>query len=144
MSTPRRSSDQLPGPRRRWRFYHTAAGREPVREFLEDPRISDEDAAKIVGAMHEVRREGRAHVNHLQGDIWQIEIDGHRVTYRILFAEQGRSGQILLALDAINKKWQKAKRDDIALAEERLADWKARGKRGRGAVDPGRRPHGTG
>ena len=131
MSTPDSPSHRPLRRRRRWRFYHTATGREPVREFLDDQRISDDDAAKIVAAMQEVHREGRAHpdVNHLQGDIWQIEIDGRRVIYRVLFAEEGRSGHILLALDVITKKWQKARRDDIALAEERLADRRRRGIR---------------
>ncbi len=117
--------------RRRWRFYSTASGREPVRGFLSDPRLSDIDAASIAAAMKEVRQLGRAHpeVNHLHGDIWQIEVDGYRAIYRLLFAEEGRYGHVLLALDIVNKKWQKARTRDIQLAEERLRDWRQRGKR---------------
>ena len=92
--------------------------------------------------MREVRREGRAHpdVNHLKGDIWQIEIDGRGVIYRVLYAEEGRSGQVLLALAAIKKKWQKAKPADIALADERLADWRERGIRRPRSTSPERGP----
>jgi phage-related protein len=117
--------------RRRWRFYSTASGREPVRDFLYDPRLSDADAANIAAAMKEVEGLGRAHpeVNHLKGDIWQIEIDGARVIYRLLFAEEARFGQVLLALEIVNKKWQKAWAQDIRLAEDRLADWRQRGRR---------------
>ena|SRR5438270_2159521 len=119
------------GRRWRWRFYSTPSGREPVRDFLYDPRLSDLDAANIAAAMKEVRRLGRAHpdVNHLTGDIWQIEIDGTRVIYRLLFAEEGRFGQVLLALEIVNKKWQRARAQNIRLAEDRLADWRQRGHR---------------
>jgi phage-related protein len=73
---------------------------------------------------------GREHpdVYHLRGDIWQIEIDGERVIFRLLFAEEGRFGQVLLALEIINKKWQKAREQNIRLAEKRLSDWRQRGR----------------
>ena len=74
---------------------------------------------------------GRAHldVNHLRGDIWQIEIDGQSVIFRLLFAEEGRFSQVLLALEIVNKKWQTAKSRHILLAERRLAEWRGRGVR---------------
>ncbi len=85
--------------------------------------------------MKEVRNAGRGHpdVNRLRGAIWQIEVDGQRVIYRLLFAEQGRFSQVLLALEIVNKKWQSAKSRHIRLAERRLADWRARGHAGRSA-----------
>jgi phage-related protein len=109
-----------------------------VRALLDE--ISDEDAAAIAVAMKEVRLAGRAHpdVNHIAGDIWQIEIDGARVIYRLLFAEEGRSGQILLALELVNKKWQAAKARHIAVAARRLAEWRQHGKSQR-ILSPGRR-----
>ncbi len=117
--------------RRQWRFYRSAAGREPVRQFL--AQLSDEDAAAVAAAMKEVRDAGRSHVdvNHLHGEIWQIEVDGQSVIYRLLFAEEGRFGQVLLALVIVNKKWQAAKRRHIQLAERRLAEWRARGSASR-------------
>ena len=116
--------------RKRWRFYSTPAGRQPVRDFLFDPKLSDPDAAAIAVAMREVRVLGREHpdVYHLRGDIWQIEIDGQRVIFRLLFAEEGRFGQVLLALEVVNKKWQKAREQHIRLAEKRLSDWRQRGR----------------
>ena len=115
---------------RRWRFYSTQSGREPVRDFLYDPRLPDIDAANIAAAMKEVKELGRGHpdVNHLKGDVWQIEIDGARVIYRLLFAEEARYGQVLLALEIVSKKWQKARVQHIRLAEDRLADWRQRGQ----------------
>ena len=116
--TPRPNQrKQLGTTRRRWRFYRTAAGREPVREFRDDRRVSDEDAARIVAAMQEVRREGRAHPdgNHLKGDIWQSEIDGRRVSYRVLYAEEGRAGRGRPALAGADKRWRTAQEADNAL-----------------------------
>ncbi len=77
------------------------------------------------------RRAGRAHsdVNHLRGEVWQIEIRGRPAIYRLLFAEEGRYQQVLLALEVVNKKRQKAKGQHIELAEQRLADWIVRGTR---------------
>ena len=111
-------------PRRRWRFYATASGRKPVKDALDD--LSALDAASVAAAMIEARSLGREHpdVNHLRGDIWQMEIDGQRVIYRLLFAEEGRSGRILLALELVKKKWQKARERHIKTAEDRLADWR--------------------
>jgi phage-related protein len=131
MTSAHSSDGRTSNFRRQWRFYRTAAGREPVREFLDDDRLPDADVARIAAAMIEVRRNGRADpdVNHLRGDIWQIEIDGKNAIYRLMFAEEGRFGQVLLALQIVNKKWQKARNRDIELAEERLADWRERGHR---------------
>lgn len=100
-----------------------------MREFLD--QLFDEDSVAVAAAMKEVRNAGRAHidVNHLRGDIWQIEIDGQSVIYRWLFAEEGRFSQVLLALEIVNKKWQSAKSRHIHLAERRLADWRGRGGR---------------
>jgi len=126
-----RATEHEPGRyRRQWRFYRSAAGREPVRDFLD--QVADEDAAAIAAAMKQVRNVGRGHidVNHLHGEIWQVEIDGKRVIYRLLFAEEGRFSQVLLALEIVNKKWQSAKTRHIALAERRLVDWRSRGGRG--------------
>jgi hypothetical protein len=50
MTTPGPAGGWGPGGfRRQWRFYRTAAGREPVREFLDD--LSEEDGSRIAAAM---------------------------------------------------------------------------------------------
>lgn len=117
----------VPARRRRWRDYRTLAGRRPVSEFIE--RLSDADAASVVAAMKEVALEGLAAARHLRADIYEVRADGARVTYRILFAPEGRRGQVLLALEAFGKKTQKTPPQAISLAERRLRDWRARGRR---------------
>jgi hypothetical protein len=56
--------------KRRWRQYRSAAGKEPVRDFIAG--LSDADAASIVAAMKEVRACGTATARHLDGDIWEV------------------------------------------------------------------------
>lgn len=110
---------------RRWRDYRTANGKRPVREFLVD--LSREDAASVLAAMAAVRVQGLRAARHLKGDIYEVRADGDRQTFRVLFANEGRSGQILLSLDAFSKKTQKTPPEKIRLAERRLADWRRRG-----------------
>jgi phage-related protein len=125
-----------PPIRRRWRDYRTASGRSPVEEFID--KLSDSDAAAVLAGMEEVRDRGLRAARHLDGDVWEVRVDGDRVIYRILFAEEGGRGQILLALDGFNKKTQKTPRATIELAKRRLADWRRRGDQKR--VARGRRP----
>lgn len=56
------------------------------------------------------RLRGRRATRHLCGDIYEVRADGDRQTFRILFANEGRSGQILLALEGFSKKTQKSPR----------------------------------
>ncbi|MCA1695904.1 MAG: hypothetical protein LC749_14900, partial [Actinobacteria bacterium] len=83
--------------RRRWRFYATSAGAKPVRAFLDE--LSDVDAAAVAAAMREVAVIGLEAARHLRGDVYEVRADGDRQAYRLLFATEGRQGQVLLALD---------------------------------------------
>lgn len=115
----------MPDRRRRWRDYRTASGRRPIKEFLED--LSDEDRASVLAAMADVRGRGLAAARHLDGEIYEVRADGDRVIYRVLFATEGESSQILLSLEAFKKKTQRTPPDRIALAKRRLSDWRTRG-----------------
>lgn len=111
-------------------------GRSPVEEFIDG--LTDSDAAAVLAGMEEVRDRGLRAARHLEGDIWEVRVDGYRVIYRILFAEEGSRGQILLALEGFNKKTQRTPRPTIELAVKRLADWRRRGDLMR--VAEGKRP----
>ena len=89
--------------------------------------------------MEEVRDAGLQAARHLDGEIWEVRVDGERVIYRILFAQEGTRSQILLALEGIKKKTQKTPQASIALAKRRLADWRRRGEAERTARRPGPR-----
>lgn len=110
---------------RRWRDYSTRAGRRPVKRFLDS--LTDEDAASVVAAMNEVRRDGLSAARHLDGEIYEVRADGDRAIYRVLFAQQGNSSRILLSLEAFKKKTQKTPPRSINLAKRRLRDWEKRG-----------------
>ena len=142
--TPARRSDREmksrnggpPSARRRWRDYRTSSGRRPVREFLDE--LSDADRAAVLAGMEDVRDRGLRAARHLDGDIWEVRADGDRVIYRLLFAQEGSRGQILLALEGFNKKTRKTPPPVIELAIRRLAVWRRRGDRLR--VERGERP----
>lgn len=57
-------------------------------------------------------------------------------TVRILFAQQGRRGQVLLGLVPLAKRTRPTPKQSIELAERRLRDW---ADRGRALRAPGRR-----
>jgi phage-related protein len=113
---------------RRWRFYTTPGGRNPVREFLTATRLPSDDRDEILAAMKDVQANGLPIARHLRGDIYEVRADGRQATYRVLFATEGRNGQVLLALSSFNKKTQRTPPDEIRLAERRLGDWRARAK----------------
>ena len=115
----------VPRRKRRWRFYTTEAGRKPVRTFLDE--LPETDAAAVAAAMRDVATAGVSAARHLRGDLYEVRADGDRQAYRLLFAPEGRQGQILLALEGFSKKTQKTPIAKIQLAEKRLADWRVRG-----------------
>jgi len=114
--------------KRRWRDYRTAAGGRPVKEFIDS--LSDADAAAVVAAMKQVEAWGNAVAHHLRAEIYEVRAAGDRQAFRVLYASLGRSEQVLLALEAFSKKTQKTPASSIRLAERRLADWRARARRG--------------
>ena len=78
--------------------------------------------------MAEVADVGLAAARHLQGELYEVRAWGETQTYRLLFASEGRFGQVLLALEAFSKKTQRTPRDRIDLALRRLQDWRSRAR----------------
>lgn len=111
--------------RRRWRFYETEIGNRPVSDFLDG--LPAPDAAEVVAEMKQVAKVGLEASRHLRGDIWEVRVQGENRIFRVLFAPEGRFGQVLLALEAFTKKTQKTPPHTIAIAEKRLSDWRRRG-----------------
>jgi len=112
--------------RRQWRYYESEAGNKPVKKFIDD--LPDADAAEIFAGMREVADLGLSAARHLRGDIYEVRIDGENRTFRVLFAPEGRFKQVLLALEGFVKKTQKTPPQAIDVAEDRLSDWRRRGK----------------
>ena len=128
MTSPRRSDHPMgsmsrcsPVTRRRWRNYKTPSGRNPVEEFID--RLFGPDKATVLAGMEDVRERGLRAARHLDGDIWEVRTDGDRVIYRILFATEGRWGQVLLALEVLTRRPEDA-RPRSSWRESRLAEWR--------------------
>jgi phage-related protein len=77
--------------------------------------------------MKDVRDEGLDVAKHLRGDVYEVRADGETRSFRLLFAKEGRYGNVLLSLSAFVKKSQKTPRSELELAEKRLKDWRGRG-----------------
>lgn len=122
--------------KRRWRPYTSAGsggrpGRSPVVEKLaEIAKLDPRDASSINAEQKLVSAQGlrRRTVRHLRGEIYEIRVSGRRGEYRLLFAADGRRRQILLSLHLFEKKTMATPRKLIDLAEDRLADWRRRGR----------------
>jgi len=117
---------QQSGHKRQWRDYHTAGGARPIRDFL--LALPDEDRAAILEEMEHVRQHGTTVARHVRQGIYEVRATYDTKAYRILFACEGRFQHVLLALDGFQKKTQHTPPAHIKLAEQRLADWRRRGK----------------
>jgi phage-related protein len=111
--------------KRQWRDYRTASGARPVKEFL--VRLSDEETADIVAGMKDVADRGLIAAKHLRGEIYEVRSDSRTRSFRLLFAKEGKYGQVLLSLSIFEKRTQKTPPREIELAERRLDDWHSRG-----------------
>ncbi len=112
--------------KRQWRDYQTESGARPIKEFL--LALPDEDRAAVLEEMEYVREHGTSIARHLRKDIYEVRAIYNTKAYRILFACEGRFQHILLALDGFQKKTQQTPQAHLKLAEQRLADWRRRGK----------------
>lgn len=71
----------------------------------------------MVCAMREVRIHGTTRARHLVSDLYEVRAFAADRGYRILFAEEGRRSQVLLALHAVRKQTQRTPRSAIATAQ---------------------------
>lgn len=115
-----------PRHRRQWRDYRTAAGARPVKAFLD--RLADDEVAAILAGMIEVEQRGLVAARHLRGDIYEVRADGATRSFRLLFSAEGRYKQVLLSLSVYEKRTQRIPARDLEVAEQRLGDWRSRGR----------------
>jgi phage-related protein len=111
---------------REWCDYHTESGARPVKDFLLS--LPDEDRATVLEEMEYVCEHGTSVARHVRQDLYEVRATYNTKAYRILFACEGRFQHVFLALDGFQKKTQQTPQAHIKLAEQRLADWRRRGK----------------
>ncbi len=119
-------TSEQPSHKRQWRDYQTEGGARPIKDFL--LALPDEDRAAVLEEMEHVREHGISVARHLHKDIYEVRAIYNTKAYRILFACEGRFHHVLLSLEGFQKKTQQTPKANIKLAEQRLADWRRRGK----------------
>jgi phage-related protein len=113
--------------KRRWRYYRTSAGASPVGDFLAALEAADRDAVRA--SMRAVRSAGVAAARHVRGDVYEVRAGRGGRAWRVLFATEGESSQVLLAVTAFEKKTAKTPPAELAVAERRLREWRNRARR---------------
>src|SRR5271157_1070809 len=100
------------------RFYKTASGAEPVREYLRGLPFEER---KLVGAaIRAIQTFGLAApgliTKHLGGKLWEIKPGDQRVFYRVA------TGPVAWLLHACRKTSQKTRMPDLELARLRMKE----------------------
>jgi phage-related protein len=103
------------------RFWKSAAGREPVREWLNDlPREDQRTIGRDIAKVQFGWPVGLPLCRPLSGGLWEIRASlPSRREARVLF---GFYDGMLIALHAFIKKSRKAAPEDMALARQRLKE----------------------
>jgi len=100
------------------RFFRTATGREPVRDWLKD-EVS-EDARRAIGADIKTVQLGwplgMPLVRKIDGDLWEVRCNIPGGIARVLFT---LSGAQMVLLHGFVKKSQSISATDLALAKRR-------------------------
>ena len=96
-----------------------------MRDFFTSLTI--DARAEVAAAMKDVRDNGLAVARHLQGDIYEVRASHNKREYRVLFAMEGQKSQVLLSLEAFDKKTRRTPPERIDVALDRLRDWRSRG-----------------
>jgi len=110
-------------------FYETTKGYCPVSEFLDELKDSDADdfAAVLAGLVKlRNRKYHREPLSKAVGDgLFELRHVGKLNTRVLWFFTKGRR---IIAVHGIRNKGQAIPREDLRTAQQRMADWKKRGK----------------
>jgi phage-related protein len=108
-------------------FYETAAGRCPVRDFLDELKASDSDDFAIIAAGLVKLRHRQYHRPPLSKPIGDGLLELRHVgklNARVLYFFM--KGRRIIAVHGIRNKAQQIPTRDRAVAMERMKDWLAR------------------
>jgi len=106
------------------RFFRTASGAEPVREWLRDlPAPDKRSIGEDIKTVQFGWPLGMPLVDHLDGDIWEVRIRLDRRIARVLFVTEGG---LMILLHGFIKKDQKTPKSELDLAKDRLKQLRRR------------------
>ena len=107
-------------------FYQTAAGREVIKEFLND--LPDKELAKVLHEIELLELYGTElqgpHTKHIDGPIWELRTKFSSNVHRIFYFVWNNNKIILL--HAFTKKTQKTPASEIRAAKRNGKDYIAR------------------
>lgn len=104
-------------------FYRQeASGDEPVRSWLKRlPAAERQAIGEDIQSVQFGWPMGLPLCDHIEGDVWEVRTKLENRIARVFFACDGSK---MVLLHGVIKKQQKADRDDIKLAQDRLKKWK--------------------
>ena len=103
-------------------FYRSAAGNEPVREWLKNLPMPDRKSiGEDIAYVQFKWPIGKPRVDHLHGAVWEVRTSLSNRIARTLFAVEGST---MILRHGFIKKTQKTPASEIALAERRFKEWK--------------------
>lgn len=91
--------------------------------------LDEADRDAVRASMRAVRISGLPGARHIRGEVYEVRAERAGRAWRVLFATEGASSQVLLAVAAFEKKTQKTPKSELELAERRLRDWRSRARR---------------
>jgi phage-related protein len=108
-------------------FYETKAGKCPVREFLDELKLSDpDDFAAVVAGLTKLRNSQchREPISKALGDgLFELRHVGKLNTRVLWFFMKGRR---IVLLHGIRNKGRAIPARDLVTARERMRDWRKR------------------
>jgi len=120
-----------PGPRRRWSFYRTELGADPVRAYLSHLPAGDR---AVVGARMRAALNNPKTARPVGGDVFEVQASRNGQAHRVLFIREGPTKGDFVALDAFAKASARVPRERLRVAQDRARDWRSR--RGRTMTGP--------
>ncbi len=106
-------------------FYASAAGNQPVRDWLRSAGLTDDCRKEIGSDIHRVECEwpdvGKPLVGAMKGGLWEVRsnLPSKRIA-RVLF---GVEGGLMVILHGFVKKTAQTPDEDLKLARKRWTDW---------------------
>ncbi len=99
-------------------YYRSAAGAEPVRDYLD--RLSDDDLAVIQNAFSDLEVNGlqasTVKMRHIDGKLWELKLSAHRIFYVVI------AGPAMVLLHGYRKQSQKAPPRELDVAYKRMKE----------------------
>jgi len=115
---PEEDAVTLPPPAVQCVFFRTAAGGEPVREWLKGdiPEGARKKIGKDLWSAQTRWPVGKPLVDYLGGGLWELRTTHNDIEYRVIFLANAGS---LVLLHGFVKKGQKTRKAELDIARER-------------------------